>query len=36
MTNNENIERKRLKDKGHTPSYIEWMIWNMKQIQPQK
>jgi len=29
MTNNENIERKKLKEKGHTDSYIEWMIWRM-------
>ena len=26
MTNNENIERKRLKDLGHTNSYIEWQV----------
>ena len=31
----ENKQRKNLKEYGHTPSYIEWMIWNMKQ-QPQK
>ena len=30
MTNNENIQRKKLKEQGHTPSYIEWMIWKSK------
>jgi len=29
----EDKQRKKLKEYGHTPSYIEWMIW--KQIQQQ-
>ncbi len=29
----ENKLRKELEENGHTPSYIEWMIWNMKQQQ---
>ena len=35
MTNNENIQRKKLKEQGHTPSYIEWMIWKTKNNVPE-
>ena len=34
-TNNENIQRKKLKEQGHTPSYIEWMIWKTKNNVPE-
>jgi len=30
MKKTEEETRKKLQDNGHTPSYIEWMIWKTK------
>ena len=30
-TKEDNKQRKKLKEYGHTDSYIEWMIWKTQQ-----
>ena len=31
----ENKRRKELEEKGHTPSYIEWVIWQQKASESE-
>ena len=35
IQNNNNEQRKKLKETGLTPSYIEWVIWQTKNNVPE-
>ena len=36
MNKADSEQRKNLKENGHTPSYIEWVIWQTNRSQKKK